>query len=117
MEDVVTCENGMPRQCPLPFKTTLIQLTIGSWVRVPPAPQSEGARRAAGSSAGLADLATRPWPVVGHHRVVPHGGGVVHRLPVRPGMSDGASTIAREHVEQYLADMRLTDDGEIPRSP
>jgi len=32
-------------------------------------------------------------------------------------MSDGASTIAREHVEQYLADMRLTDDGEIPRSP
>jgi site-specific recombinase XerD len=55
------------------------------------------------------------------------------------GMPDGAGTIAREHVEQYLADMRdrglspatvakhyrslqqlfkwLTADGEIPRSP
>jgi site-specific recombinase XerC len=55
------------------------------------------------------------------------------------GMPDGAGTIAREHVGQYLADMRdcgfapatmaehyrslqqlfkwLTDDGEIPRSP
>lgn len=55
------------------------------------------------------------------------------------GMPPGAGTVAREHVEQYLADLRdrglspatvakhyrssqqlfkwLTDDGEIPRSP